>query len=41
MKQVLAEKYGKQYPTSFKVDFEGQPYDGGDYCDYFITGDKE
>lgn len=81
----------KQYPTSFKVDFEGQPYDGacyyritrcpcayadklgvrelmplfceldevmitlqhgvlhrqhtlangGDYCDYFITGDKE
>lgn len=82
----------KQYPTSFNVDFEGQPYDGacyyritrcpicayadklgvrelmplfceldevmitfqhgvlhrqhtlangGDYCDYFITGDKE
>lgn len=82
----------KQYPISFKVDFEGQPYDGacyyritrcpicayadklgvrelmplfceldevmitlqhgvlhrqhtlasgGDYCDYFITGDKE
>ena len=35
MKQVLAEKYGKQNPTSFKVDFEGQSYDGA--CYYRIT----
>ena len=104
MKKVLTEKYGREYaawytpekeakyPTSFKVDFVGQPHegacyyritrcpictyaeklgvselmplfceldevmitlqhgvlhrrqtlaDGGEYCDYYITGNKE